>query len=552
MTIADSTQGYRVPFLSSVTLSNMMPFRNGARFRFDPKANVLIGPNGLGKSTALRAFAGRGQSRFVVDAGQPRAIVDRATTPEDRFDDITAVYVGPTRVALDPDSVLEDLHQFNVEEKAWRILDIVRRVALTVSGAAFFFMIAVIIGQLFPERLLSADDFGEAGIWVFAGVVWSAILMYSLASVVRRNLLRLIPDGLLLPSMFAHDSEVSSVFMFKAVQVANRRLLGRGDLRAGGPRAAAAVQAAELAHRCAKMIAPEAYPASSMLHTARISAPNGSMRKRWFGFLGEKSYVDHLANVDTRYHSKPLHLADLSSGTQGPLLIAWYLALSMVYSNGFQPGWEKRPAILFIDEIENHLHPMWQRRIIPAFLEHFPNLQIFATAHTPFAIAGLKVGQVHKLFHDDDGFVVAETNDYDVVGWTADEILHDFLEVLDPTDLDTARAVEILNWLEELDELADEGSAESWRLAEVDHLDDLVRIDEADPAETVVVRWLKGEIEKPVGVSLPLIGEAEPWRLSMVDEFRAVIGVDVLSGGPASRQRQMREEEEAFDTAREA
>ena len=38
----------------------------------------------------------------------------------------------------------------------------------------------------------------------------------------------------------------------------------------------------------------------------------------------------------------------------------------------------------------------------------------------------------------------------------------------------------------------------------------------------------------------------------MVDEFRAVIGVDVLSGGPASRQRQMREEEEAFDTAREA
>ena len=159
---------------------------------------------------------------------------------------------------------------------------------------------------------------------------------------------------------------------------------------------------------------------------------------------------------------------------------------------------------MFIDEIENHLHPMWQRRIIPAFLEYFPNLQIFATAHTPFVVAGLKVGQVQKLFRDEDGSVVAETNGYDVVGWTADEILHDFLEVVDPTDMATARAVEILNWLEELDELVDEESAESWRLAEVDYLDGLVRIDEADQVETAVVRWLKGEIEKPVGLSVPL------------------------------------------------
>ena len=38
----------------------------------------------------------------------------------------------------------------------------------------------------------------------------------------------------------------------------------------------------------------------------------------------------------------------------------------------------------------------------------------------------------------------------------------------------------------------------------------------------------------------------------MVDEFRAVIGVDVLLGGPAARQRRMRVEEDALDTVREA
>ena len=552
MDIEDSAQGHAPPYLSSVTLQNVKPFRNDICFRFDPKANVLIGPNGLGKSTALRAFAGHDQSRFVVDPDQPKGIVGRSTTPDDSFDEITAVYVGPTRVALDPDTVWQDLHQFDVEEKALRILDMVRRVALAVSGAAFVFMIAVIVGQIFPERLLSVDDLGEAGAWIFSVIVWSSVLIYLFASWARRNLLRLIPDGWLLPSMFDHDSEVSSVFMFKAVQIANRRLLGPGDSPIRGRRSEAAVQAAELAHRCAKMIAPEAYPPSSMLHTARITASDAFKQKGLLGFRTKKSYVHHLSNVDTRYNEKALHIADLSSGTQGPLLIAWYLALGMVFSHGFQPGWEKRPAILFIDEIENHLHPMWQRRFIPAFLEHFPNLQIFATTHSPFAIAGLKVGQVHRLFHDDDGSVEAETNDYDLVGWTADEILHDFLEVVDPTDLETARAVEILHWLKELDELVDEESAEAWRRAEVDHLDGLISIDGAAPEETVVVRWLKGEIDNPVGLSLPLMGEAEPWRLSVVDEFRSVIGVDVLSGGPAARQRQLRSEQDALGLIHES
>ena len=50
----------------------------------------------------------------------------------------------------------------------------------------------------------------------------------------------------------------------------------------------------------------------------------------------------------------------------------------------FAEDWQKQPAILLIDEIENHLHPTWQRRVIPALLDHFPGLQIFATTHSPF------------------------------------------------------------------------------------------------------------------------------------------------------------------------
>ena len=106
-----------------------------------------------------------------------------------------------------------------------------------------------------------------------------------------------------------------------------------------------------------------------------------------------------------------------------------------------------RPAILLIDEIENHLHPTWQRRVIPALLEHFPGLQIFATTHSPFVVAGLKKGQVHLLKRDENGVVTAESNPEDIVGWTADEILRNLMGVDDPTDNDTAEAARELRQL---------------------------------------------------------------------------------------------------------
>ena len=98
----------------------------------------------------------------------------------------------------------------------------------------------------------------------------------------------------------------------------------------------------------------------------------------------------------------PIYLGHLSSGTEGTLLWIRWLALKMVSHYEYTEDWHEKPAILLIDEIENHLHPTWQRRVIPALLEHFPGLQIFATTHSPFVVAGLKAGQVHLLKRDEN------------------------------------------------------------------------------------------------------------------------------------------------------
>ena len=128
------------------------------------------------------------------------------------------------------------------------------------------------------------------------------------------------------------------------------------------------------------------------------------------------------------------YAGDLSAGTQGIYFVVLYLTLRMICHYKFANGWEKQPAILLIDEIENHLHPTWQRRVIPVLLEHFPGLQIFATTHSPFVVAGLKAGQVHLLNRDDDGVITASTNDRDIIGWTTDQVLRTFMGVDEPTD----------------------------------------------------------------------------------------------------------------------
>ena len=87
-------------------------------------------------------------------------------------------------------------------------------------------------------------------------------------------------------------------------------------------------------------------------------------------------------------------------------------------------------------------------------------MQIFATTHSPFVVAGLKAGQVHVLKRDEHGVVTAETNPQDVVGWTMDEVLRTLMGVDDPTDDETAQAARELRQLRSEGPRADEKEEE--------------------------------------------------------------------------------------------
>ena len=84
-------------------------------------------------------------------------------------------------------------------------------------------------------------------------------------------------------------------------------------------------------------------------------------------------------------------------------------------------------GILLIDEIEQHLHPRWQRYIVQRLRKQFPKTQIIATTHTPLTASGvvdLEHSALFKLELQSDGAVENRIIDNRLLaGKRADQVL---------------------------------------------------------------------------------------------------------------------------------
>ena len=241
--------------------------------------------------------------------------------------------------------------------------------------------------------------------------------------------------------------------------------------------------------------------------------------------VGNVTNVYDDMGIFTTDQAGDLFAGDLSSGTQGSLLWIWHLALKMGVFYNFVDNWSEAPAILLIDEIENNLHPTWQRRVIPALREYFPNIQIFATTHSPFAVAGLSSGQLHLLDRDMRGVVTAATGDQDVIGWTVDQILQSFMGVSDPTDMVTSYDNTVLRWLQYRPVQSE--PAEDWRQ---DNMQGLRSLESPTRDELTVLDWLetRGQLE----------GEAVEWKDEAETELKSKISRNVQFGSALAAERQ--------------
>ena len=112
----------------------------------------------------------------------------------------------------------------------------------------------------------------------------------------------------------------------------------------------------------------------------------------------------------------------LSLGYQTTLTWITDLALRLYehYPESSDPLCE--PGIVLIDNIDLHLHPRWQLRMMKDLTRCFPAIQFVATAHSPLiAQAAEKANLV--VLRNEGGQVTVNSNPKSVNAWRADQIL---------------------------------------------------------------------------------------------------------------------------------
>lgn len=134
-----------------------------------------------------------------------------------------------------------------------------------------------------------------------------------------------------------------------------------------------------------------------------------------------------------------LFLDELSLGYQS--MFAWVVdfAARMFkhYPNSKKPIEE--PAVVLIDEIDLHLHPEWQRKIMGYLSDKFKNTQFIVTAHSPLIVQAAEDqnANIVVLRRKKDSDEVEIIQDHkDIHGWRVDQILASDLFDNQPTRSD--------------------------------------------------------------------------------------------------------------------
>jgi predicted ATP-binding protein involved in virulence len=171
-------------------------------------------------------------------------------------------------------------------------------------------------------------------------------------------------------------------------------------------------------------------------------------------------------------------------------------------------------GILIIDELEQHLHPRWQRNIVELLRRQFPKTQIIASTHTPLVAAGvadIDESCLLKLERDENNEIKIVTIDRaEIAGKRADQILtsHAF-------DLLTTRNNKSHDEVDKYTELLSKHSLTTEESTELERLQSLVQsrltISET-PIAQQVEKLLEEALKKIVHEYPPAILDIEAKR----------------------------------------
>ncbi|NEI50529.1 AAA family ATPase [Rhizobium leguminosarum] len=102
-----------------------------------------------------------------------------------------------------------------------------------------------------------------------------------------------------------------------------------------------------------------------------------------------------------------IHISSLSTGERSFIILLADLARRLQLSQP-KATLDRIPAIVLIDEIELNLHPSWQSKIIETLTRVFKSCQFVVTTHSPQVISSVESGHVRMLTREQGEIIVRQ------------------------------------------------------------------------------------------------------------------------------------------------
>jgi predicted ATP-binding protein involved in virulence len=126
-------------------------------------------------------------------------------------------------------------------------------------------------------------------------------------------------------------------------------------------------------------------------------------------------------------NTQELIIDQLSDGEKCLLAMVGDIARRLAIANPSLDDPLQGEGIVLIDEIELHLHPTWQRKIIPDLTRTFPNCQFIVTTHSPQVLSHVYSENIYILQSTPDGIIASQPESS--YGRDSNQILENVMDV---------------------------------------------------------------------------------------------------------------------------
>jgi predicted ATP-binding protein involved in virulence len=187
-------------------------------------------------------------------------------------------------------------------------------------------------------------------------------------------------------------------------------------------------------------------------------AVNQALHSEGWGDFHYKLSYEELVMQKGEQEILPVSL--LSDGTRTMISLIADLAFRCVCLNGLS-GLDSplnSPGIVMIDEIDLHLHPRWQQRVLHSLRRAFPKIQFIVTTHSPQVLSTVdrtSIRLLSQISDDDLPTMHSETPHLQTQGVSSSDILAQVMGV-DPVPEEAAA-----HWLSEYKALIQQNQQET-------------------------------------------------------------------------------------------